>query len=72
MPQKKNNNLITIHVNIDKSVHDLYNKMAGPKQITRFVNNAMKLAVNNPALFDYIFFNGLRYSHDRDNLIQSL
>lgn len=72
MPKQKNNNLITIHVNIDKSVHDLYNKMAGVKQISRFVNNAFNLAVNNPYLFDYIYFNGLRYGRDRDSLIQSL
>lgn len=72
MAKQKNNNLITIHVNIDKSVHDLYNKMAGAKQISRFVNNAFNLAVNNPYLFDYIYFNGLRYGRDRDSLIQSL
>lgn len=56
MPRpKKNYNTTTVHVNVNDSVLDIFDRMY-PSCRTRFINNAMALANNDRNLFDKIFF----------------
>lgn len=51
----KNQKTKTIHVNVDSNELDLFNKMF-PAAKTRFVQNAIHLAVCDKNFFDKIFW----------------
>lgn len=57
------NNTLTVHVNIDKQVLDLFDRQYKSCR-TRFIRNAMKLANKDRDLFDKIFFCDLLSSSD--------
>ena len=58
MPKLKNDNFITLHVNVNKQNIELFDKMYASCR-RRFVNNAIELAVNDKNFFDRIFFKDL-------------
>lgn len=57
------NNTLTVHVNIDKQVLELFDRQYKSCR-TRFIRNAMKLANKDRDLFDKIFFCDLLSSSD--------
>lgn len=56
-------NTLTVHVNIDKQVLELFDRQYKSCR-TRFIRNAMKLANKDRDLFDKIFFCDLLSSSD--------
>lgn len=57
------NNTLTVHVNIDKQVLELFDRQYKSCR-TRFIRNAMKLANKDRDLFDKIFFCDLLSTSD--------
>lgn len=57
------NNTLTVHVNIDKQVLELFDRQYKSCR-TRFIRNAMKLANKDRDLFDKIFFCDLLSNSD--------
>lgn len=63
-------NTVTLHINVDKDVVELFDRQF-KKCRTRFIRNAMKLANKDRDLFDKIFFCDLLSTSDviRNNSI---
>lgn len=51
----KDRKTTTVHVNVPSDILELFDK-AFPSCRSRFVNNALRLATSDRALFDRIFF----------------
>lgn len=55
---RKNDKTLTVHVNIDKNDIALFDKLY-PSCRRRFIENAIKLTLNDKEFFDRIFFYNL-------------
>lgn len=62
-----NSNTITVHVNVDKSVLEQFEKLY-PHCRKRFIENAFRLAGNSKEVFDKIFFMDLISNYDNFSL----
>lgn len=59
---------LTVHVNVDKDVLELYDRLY-PHTRRRFICEAMKMATESREVFDKIFFRELLSNHDSNSIL---
>lgn len=59
---------LTIHINVDRDIIERFDRLYKSCR-TRFIRNALSLAVNNKLVFDKIFFKDLLSNNDSDILL---
>lgn len=57
-PNRKPEGTITVHVNVDRDIVDVFERLY-PRLRTRFIRLCMKIAVSDKEFFDRVYFSEL-------------